>query len=158
MQRRLALPCLLAILTALTTAASADEGMWTFQRFPSASVHQQYGADITPAWLTGVRTAVVRLSNCTASFVSPDGLILTNHHCAEACLAEHSSKTESLMERGFLAEQRSKELHCGTQVADVLMEMEDVTAKVLAATRGLADKAANDTRKKTLTQLEQGCE
>jgi hypothetical protein len=158
MKRRIALPPLFMILATLTTAASADEGMWTFQGFPSAAVRQKYGADITPAWLTSVRTSVVRLSNCTASFVSPDGLILTNHHCAEACLAEHSTKSESLMERGFLADQRSKELRCGTQVADVLLEMEDVTAKVLAATRGLADKAANDTRKRTLTQLEQGCE
>jgi hypothetical protein len=160
MKRRLTLRLLLLALATLTTVAAAwaDEGMWTFQRFPSDTVRKLYGAEITPAWLTNVRTSVVRLSNCTASFVSPDGLILTNHHCAEACLAEHSSKTQSLMEEGFLADQRSKELRCGTQVADVLMEMEDVTSKVLAATRGLADKAANDMRKKTLTQLEQSCE
>ncbi len=73
---------LAALLVAPTLqTARADEGMWTFDNFPAAKVKQLYGVDITPAWLDSVRLATVRLSNCTASFVSPDGLILTNHHC-----------------------------------------------------------------------------
>ena len=138
--------------------AWSDEGMWTFQNPPLAAIKAAYGVELTQDWLDRVRTATVRLSNCTASFVSADGLILTNHHCAEACLAEHSSKTESLLERGFAAEDRPHELKCGTQVADVLMQMEDVTAKVSAATHGLDDRKANEVRKKTLTELEQACE
>jgi len=138
--------------------AWSDEGMWTFQQPPLAAIKAKYGVELTPEWLDRVRTATVRLSNCTASIVSPDGLILTNHHCAEGCLAEHSSKTESLLERGFAAADRAHELRCGTQVADVLMQMEEVTAKVGAATRGLDDKAANEARKKKLTELEQACE
>ncbi len=59
---------------------------------------------------------------------------------------------------GFLAETREKEVRCQTQVADVLQSYEDITAKVTAATKGLDDTAANDARKKTLTQLEQACE
>jgi len=74
----------------------ADEGMWTFDDFPSGAVKQRYGADITPAWLDHVRLSTIRLTNCTASFVSPEGLILTNHHCVESCLAEMSSKDKSL--------------------------------------------------------------
>src|SRR6478736_83425 len=75
----------------LLSPARADEGMWTYDNFPAATVKQKLGVEITPAWLDRVRMATIRLSNCTASFVSPDGLILTNHHCAAACLAQLST-------------------------------------------------------------------
>jgi hypothetical protein len=160
--RRLPLPAALALLAlaALVAAPRAfgDGGMWTFHEFPSQRVKRQHGVDIDKAWLDRVRTATIRLSNCTAAFVSADGLILTNHHCAEACLDEHSTAEQNLVRNGFLARSRDRELRCGTQVADVLMAMENVTTKVEAAIRGLDDQAANDTRKKTLTQLEQTCE
>ena len=136
----------------------ADEGMWTFDNFPSATVAQKYGVTIDSRWLDQVRLSIVRLSNCTASFVSPDGLILTNHHCAEACLADHSTPEHSLIETGFLAAERSEEEKCGTQIADTLVEMENITARVNAATHGQDAKAANETRKRTLTALEQSCE
>src|SRR3569833_3026711 len=105
-----------------------------------------------------MRTATVRLSGCTASFVSPEVLILTNHHCAAACLDENSTSEKNLTRDGFLARTRDKEVRCATQIADVLVAMENVTDQVAAATRGLDEKAANDTRKKALTQLEQACE
>ncbi len=146
------------MLLAFSAAASADEGMWTYHDFPAALVKQKYGTDITPAWLDRVRTSTVRLSNCTASFVSSTGLILTNHHCSAACLDENSTQQSNLFGNGFLASTREREVRCRTQIADVLMEMENITAKVDAATRGLSDTAANDARKKTLTQLEQACE
>ena len=142
----------------LTTLAHADEGMWTYDNFPSARVKQQYGVDIGGAWLDRVREATVRLSGCTASFVSPEGLILTNHHCIASCLAENSSKDKSLLDDGFVARDRKEEIPCRTQVADVLVGMENVTDKVEAATRGLDDRAANDARKRALTSLEQACE
>ncbi len=146
--------------TALAAAprAQSDEGMWTYDNFPAATVRQRYGADVTKAWLDRVRLATVRLANCTASFVSSDGLLLTNHHCVEACLAENSSKERSLIEQGFVARGREQEIRCGAQVADVLVEMRDVTADVNAATRGLSDQAANDARKRRLTALESACE
>lgn len=148
-----------AILTLLLVSpALADEGMWTFHNFPSELVKEKYGANIDSKWLDHVRMSTVRLQNCTASFVSPQGLILTNHHCSAACLDEHSTPDRNLLHDGFLAPKRDQELRCGTQIADVLVAMEDVTAKVNAATEGLDAKAANDTRKKTLTQLEQVCE
>ena len=140
------------------SAAYADEGMWTFDNFPAATVREKYGAEITPAWLDRVRLATVRLSNCTATFVSNEGLILTNHHCVEACLAENSSRGKSLVEDGFVAQRREDEMRCGTQIADVLVEMENISPKVIAATRGMSDKEANEARKRTLTQLEQACE
>ncbi|NBU24413.1 MAG: S46 family peptidase [Gammaproteobacteria bacterium] len=142
----------------LTTLAHADEGMWTYDNFPSAKVKQQYGVTIDQGWLDRVREATVRLSGCTASFVSSEGLILTNHHCIASCLAENSSKDKSLLEDGFVARDRKEEIPCRTQVADVLVGMENVTDKVDAATRGLDDRAANEARKRTLTALEQACE
>lgn len=132
--------------------------MWTFHSPPTELVKQKYGVDLTPEWLEKVRLSTVRLSNCTASFVSPNGLILTNFHCTWACLNENSTKEKSLFEQGFLAGSREQEIRCQTQVADILVAYEDVTEKVNAATRGLDDKAANDARRKTLTQLEQACE
>jgi len=146
------------LIMLLSVPAFGDEGMWTYHDFPQALVKQQYGVNITPAWLDRVRTATVRLSGCTASFVSPEGLILTNHHCAAGCLDENSTGEKNLVKEGFLARTRDRELRCSTQVAEVLMAMENVTEKVAAATRNLDDRAANDARKKVLTRLEQACE
>lgn len=148
--------CWVLSLVALT--ASADEGMWTYDNFPSQKVREAYGVDIDQAWLDRVRQSTVRLSGCTASFVSPDGLILTNHHCISSCLAENSSKESSLLEDGFLAGSREEELRCSTQLADVLVGMEEITSRVAAATEGLDDVAANEARKRTLTALEKACE
>lgn len=155
----LMLALLLTVITVTAApAARADEGMWTFDNFPAARVKQLYGADIDAKWLDRVRLASVRLSNCSASFVSNDGLILTNHHCIESCLAQNSTREKSLVEDGFVATKRDQEIACGTQVADVLVEMQDITAAVVAATRGVSAQAAGDARKATLTRLEQACE
>src|SRR5580704_2686216 len=132
----------------------ADEGMWTFDDFPSGAVKQRYGAEITPAWLDHVRLSTIRLTNCTASFVSPEGLILTNHHCIESCLAELSTKDKSLMELGFAAADRRAEQHCPAQRADVLVGSENVTDALSRAIVGLSATAANGARKKMLTTLE----
>ena len=101
---------------AVIGSARADEGMWTYDNFPSALVREKFGANIDQPWLDRVRQATVRLAGCTASFVSQDGLILTNHHCITACLAENSSKDKSLLEDGFLARQREQEVRCPTQL------------------------------------------
>jgi hypothetical protein len=151
------LPSLLLVLLLLRTAM-ADEGMWTHDNFPAAQVRQQHGVDITPAWLEHVRLSTVRLAGCTASFVSPDGLLLTNHHCVASCVAQLSTAEEDLLRDGFLAASRNEELRCLTQRADVLMKVEDITAQVNAATAGLDDRAANEARKQVLTRLEKACE
>jgi hypothetical protein len=143
---------------AASLPAIANEGMWTFDNFPSAAVRHSFGADISPAWLDHVRLSTLRLTNCTASFVSPEGLILTNHHCVESCLAELSSKEESLLELGFRAAARKDEQRCPAQHADVLVGTENITDAVQKADSGLSDVAANTARKKLLTSLEQACE
>ena len=148
------------LIWALVAAAPslADEGMWTFDNFPAAAVQKAYGAQVTPAWLDHVRLSTVRLTNCTASFVSADGLMLTNHHCVESCLAELSSKDHSLIDLGFSAPTRGAERRCSTQLADVLVGTQDVSPTVARAVAGLDDRAAFEARKKTLTELEQACE
>jgi hypothetical protein len=143
---------------AASLPALADEGMWTFDNFPASTVEKTYGTDVTAAWLDHVRLSTIRLTNCTASFVSPEGLILTNHHCVESCLAELSSKDNSLIDRGYATSKRTDERRCSTQLADVLVGMENITASVAKSVGGLDDKSANDARKKALTQLEQSCE
>ncbi len=155
---RLVIPSIAAAAALAAMPARADEGMWTYDNFPAATVQQQLNAQITPQWLDRVRLATLRLSNCTASFISGEGLILTNHHCAASCLAQISTAERDRLRDGFLADTRAAEVRCPTQYADVLMKMEDITAKVNAATAGLGDREANEARKKTLTQLEQACE
>jgi hypothetical protein len=147
-----------ALLVMLCSPVKADEGMWTFHGFPFDKANSALKTRLDQAWLDRVRNATVRLSNCTGSFVSSTGLVLTNHHCVVGCLAELSSKEKSLVEDGFLAKSRSEEKRCQTQVADILVGMEDVTAKVAAAIAGKDEKAASDARKAALTQLESACE
>jgi hypothetical protein len=147
-----------ALLVVAPLATRADEGMWTFDNFPASAVNKKFGVDITPAWLDHVRKSTVRLSGCTASFVSPEGLTLTNHHCVDSCLAQLSKPGQDRQKDGFVAASRAEELRCPTQNADVLMGIENITAKVNAATAGLDDKSAADVRRKTLTQIEQACE
>jgi hypothetical protein len=155
--RRFSLFGILAFVV-ISAPVFGDGGMWTFQDFPQGALKKEYGVELSPGWLDHVRIATVRLSGCTASFVSGDGLILTNHHCSEECLADNSSAQHDLRRDGFLARSREQELKCGSQLADVLMDMENITPKVTAALSGLDAKAANEARKRTLTQLEQACE
>ncbi|HEY9183514.1 MAG TPA: S46 family peptidase, partial [Gammaproteobacteria bacterium] len=138
--------------------AAADEGMWTFDNFPTALVEQRYDVEIDQPWLDRVRRGVVRLAGCTASFVSPDGLMLTNHHCVASCLAQNSTRESSLLDTGFVADGRQRELRCPVQIADVLEELTNVTDKVADALRGLDARAANERRRQTLTALELECE
>ena len=147
-----------AAMVFLCSPVHADEGMWTFHGFPFAKANAALKTSLDQAWLDRVRTATVRLAGCTGSFVSGEGLILTNHHCVEGCLAELSSKDKSYVEEGFLAKSQEDEKKCQTQIADVLTGTEEITAKVNAATAGKTETAANEVRKATLTKLEGECE
>ena len=81
----------LALAAFASSGAKADEGMWTFDNFPTATVNEKYGTNIDQAWLDSVRSAAVRLSSgCSASVVSGEGLVLTNHHCVVSCVQDLS--------------------------------------------------------------------
>lgn len=147
-----------AFIALLATTAIADEGMWTFDNVPQASIQKKYNATLDKPWLDKVQRSITRFeSGCTGSFVSPDGLVLTNHHCAMSCLAEISSESANYVDDGFNATTRSAEKKCPTQILSVLVEMENVTAKVAAATSGLQDAQANQARKQELSKLEAAC-
>ncbi len=150
----------LALLFSLFASASvlADEGMWTFQNFPSDTVKETYGVTIDEAWLNRVQRSITRHeSGCTGSFVSGEGLVLTNHHCVMRCLSELSSEQENFIAQGFNSGNRAGERKCPTEILSVLMEVEDVTSKVNAATAGLPSTRANEVRKQELSKLEAEC-
>lgn len=150
----------LALLFSLFASASvlADEGMWTFQNFPSDTVKETYGVTIDGAWLNRVQRSITRHeSGCTGSFVSGEGLVLTNHHCVMRCLSELSSEQENFIAQGFNSGNRAGERKCPTEILSVLMEVEDVTSKVNAATAGLPSTRANEVRKQELSKLEAEC-
>jgi hypothetical protein len=137
----------------------ADEGMWTFDNFPSAEVKTRYGADITPQWLDRTRRAVVRLEGgCTGSFASPDGLVLTNHHCVVECIARLATAERDTQALGFRARSRAEEARCPAEAVSVLERMEDVTPVIAAAVGDAQGATANERRKSRLTELEQACE
>lgn len=147
-----------AVVLGISSAAVADEGMWTFQNFPRAAVKEKYGVDIGDAWLKRIQRAITRHeTGCTGSFVSPQGLVLTNHHCVADCLADLSSSSRNLTRDGFIASTRAEELQCSGEILSVLIDTEEVTDKVKAATAGLPDAQANEARKRELSRLESEC-
>ncbi|WP_333586853.1 S46 family peptidase [Phenylobacterium sp.] len=145
------------VLLAVSGApAQADEGMWTFDNFPAAKVKSAYGVDIDQAWLDRVRGASIRLTNgCSASVVSPEGLVLTNHHCVVDCVQALSSGEKDYVQDGFLTDSREEELKCPGQQAEILAEIVDVTQTVQAAGAGLTGQAFNRARDASVAQIEQ---
>ncbi len=135
----------LAVMATPSTAR-ADEGMWTFDNFPIQTVNYKYGTRIDQAWLDRVRNAAVRIQGCSASFVSSEGLILTNWHCVVGCVAELSSPEQDYVKNGFLTANREEEKRCPGQTAEVLVDIVDVTDRVLGAGAGLEGAAFNAAR------------
>lgn len=131
---------------AAPSSARADEGMWTFDNFPIQTVNDKYGTRIDQAWLDRVRNAAVRIQGCSASFVSDEGLILTNWHCVVGCSQELSSPEQDYVKNGFLTRNREEEKRCPGQTAEVLVDIVDVTDRVLAAGAGLEGAAFNEAR------------
>lgn len=143
----------------MSFTAFADEGMWTFDNFPADMVADKYGVDIGESWLNKTQLATTRLENgCTGSFASDGGLILTNNHCVWGCIRNLSTADRNLSDTGFMARNRGEELQCPGQAVSVLVDFDEVTDKVAAATAGTDEAAANDARKAELTALESACE
>jgi hypothetical protein len=154
MKRLLVLALVLAPL-----APRADEGMWTFDAFPSDKVQAKYGFGPSAAWLENARLASVRLAGgCSASFVSPDGLVLTNHHCVHDCVEQLSTAERDLVKDGFLARARADERRCPAMEVNQLVKITDVTAEVRAATKGLSGEAFAKAERAATARLEQACQ
>jgi V8-like Glu-specific endopeptidase len=149
----------IALALVLCAAVNADEGMWTFDNFPRAEVARKYGVQITDQWLDQLQKSVVRLeTGCSASFVSPEGLVLTNHHCVATCLADNSTAERNLVANGFNAATAQDELRCQGSEASVLQSTENVTDRVTKAVAQAGAAEGAVARNKTLTTLESECE
>src|SRR3712207_915613 len=133
--------------------------MWTFDNFPADRVRQAYGWAPDQAWLDNVRAAAVRLTGgCSASFVSPEGLVLTNHHCVVECVQDRSTAQNDLVRNGFTALTRQEELQCPGQQAEVVTAIEDVTPRVQSAIGSATGAALVRARDAAVAEIEsQSC-
>jgi Peptidase S46 len=138
--------------------ARADEGMWTYNNFPSDAVQKKYGFKPDQAWLDKVRLGSARLAQgCSASFVSPDGLVMTNHHCAHGCIEELSTKQKDLVKDGFFAKAQADEKKCPALEVNQLVEITDVTKQIQAATANKTGAALSDARKGEIAKMTKAC-
>ncbi|MDE1145367.1 MAG: S46 family peptidase [Azospirillaceae bacterium] len=148
----------LCVLLGYATAARADEGMWTFNHFPSAKVNEAYGFDPSPAWLDHVRLASVRLARgCSAAFVSGGGLLQTNHHCVRDCLQQLSTARRDLVREGFYATRAEEEIKCPDVEANQLLAITDATAQVKDALAGRTGEDYGVALRQVLARLQRDC-
>ena len=133
--------------------------MWTFDVPPLEYWAQRYNFRPSQAWLDHARLSTARIPGCTASFVSSDGLIMSNHHCARGCAEAVTRQGEDLLTNGFFAATRAEERACPNFVVDQLVEISDVTAQVSAAVPAgaTADRAAA-LRSETVRAIQERCD
>src|ERR671912_655184 len=101
---------IIALLVALPIAGHADEGFWPFNRIPKAAIKQALGVELSEQWIDRVQQASVRFPSGSGSFVSADGLVLTNHHVSLDLLHKMSTPERDYASKGFLAADRNGEL------------------------------------------------
>jgi len=150
-----ALISVLMLISAIAPAR-ADEGMWPFNNVPRAEIKRRYGFEVTDAWLRKVQLASVRFNNGgSGSFVSPDGLVLTNHHVASEFLQKLSTAEKDLMKEGFYARTRVEELKASGLELNQLISIEDVTDRVNGAVKPEMSLAeANAARRAAIAAIE----
>ncbi len=146
LRRNFFLALLLALFSfsTLHVTALAEEGMWPFNNVPRAEIEKKYGFKITDEWLNKVRLASVRFNNGgSGSFVSADGLVLTNYHIVEDLVGEVSTPEKDYAKQGFVARTRAEEIKAPSLELNVLMGIEDVTSRVNGAVKaGTTDAEA----------------
>ncbi len=143
-------------LQTLQFSARADEGMWTFNNIPRAEIKKKYGFDVTDEWLRKVQLASVRFNNGgSGSFVSPNGLVLTNYHIVEDIVNEVSTPAKDLAKEGFVARTQADEIKAPALELNVLMSIEDVTGRVNGAAKaGMSDAEAFAARRAEIAAIE----
>jgi hypothetical protein len=118
----------------------ADEGMWTFDNPPLAQLKEKYGFTPTAEWLDHIRLSSVRLNDGgSGSFVSPNGLLLTNHHVARSQLEKSSTQEHDYIKDGFYAPTLESEMKAPDLEVNVLVSMENVTARVQEALKNVSN-------------------
>jgi hypothetical protein len=143
-------------LQTLQFTARADEGMWPFNNVPRAEIKKRYGFDVTDEWLKKVQLASVRFNNGgSGSFVSPNGLVLTNYHIVEDIVNEVSTPEKDLAKEGFVARTAADEIKAPSLELNVLMSIEDVTARINGAIKpGMSDADAFAARRAQISSVE----
>jgi hypothetical protein len=143
----------LALLLALP-ALRADEGMWTFDNLPTKQIQGKYGWAPDQAWLDHVRLSAVRFPGGSGSFVSKDGLVLTNHHVGHQWTQAVSDAQHDYVKNGFVALNRDQEIKVPGLALFTLLEMENVTDRIeQAVPAGANDQAAAKAKGEALAAL-----
>jgi hypothetical protein len=139
-------------------AAQAEEGMWTFDNFPSKTVGTKYGFTPSQDWLDHVLLSSLRIAGgCSASFISPEGLVMTNHHCVVGCVEQISTPEQNLEENGYSAKTPAEEKKCPDFELDQLVEIRDVSKDVQGAMAGKTGDEANKALHAKEAELQQSC-
>jgi hypothetical protein len=139
-------------------SAMADEGMWTLDHLPLQQMQQRYGFTPSQQWIDRVQHASVRLAEgCSGSFVSADGLVMTNHHCANSCLSQLSKSGKNYMSDGFSVMKSEDEPKCPDVELNQLESIADVTAQVNTATVGKNGADRIKAERAADSKLEESC-
>jgi hypothetical protein len=131
--------------------------MWTFDAPPLEYWQRTYGFAPDKAWLDHVRTASVRLSNCSSSFVSADGLVMTNQHCVRDCAVDVSPPDTNYIQTGFVARTMREEKKCPGMYVDELVSIENVTPRVIGALTAATPEAQATQRATVIDQIQTEC-
>jgi hypothetical protein len=131
--------------------------MWTFDAPPIEYWRKTYGFAPDQKWLDHVRLSAIRIPGCSASFVSANGLVMTNHHCARDCTASVSPKDSNYIETGFAAANLTDEKKCADMWADQLISIEPVTDKVRSAVTGTTAAEQALQRAAAIARIEADC-
>ena len=139
----------------MPSLASADEGMWLYNLPPRQLLHEKYGFELSDNWLENLQLASVHFGGGSGEFVSEEGLVLSNHHVGSRAVQRLSTPEHNYLRDGFYARTRAEEKPCAGLELRVLMNIEDVTARVNAAVApGLSDEAAFQARRTAMAAIE----
>ncbi len=150
----------MGVLAGAIGSTRADEGMWLFTKPPVKTLKDKYGFEPTAPWLEHLQKSSVRFSTGgSASIVSANGLVMTNHHVGSDMLEKFSTPERNLLETGFYAATPDEELKCPDLELNLLWSIEDVTARVKGAVAaGMSTADANTARRKMNITIEKECE
>ena len=148
----------LAASVTLSTPGRAAEGMWTLDNLPTARMQTEYGFTPGAPLVDRMMRASVRIAGgCSASFISKEGLVMTNHHCASSCIEQLSTASKDYVRDGFLAKRREDEVRCPEIELNRLEKITDVTEQVKAATAGLDGEAFKRAQNLVRASLASAC-